>query len=355
MRACFFILISAMIACSSPEQEKIIVPKLHASFYNEAMEQINEKLDSDPDNKRLVDQKLYYCEQLGWPTTCIEALDTYKQINGMTNQLVKQYIAYYQTHERYQPLVSVFDKWMDEYKLKEEFHKLYIKSLVRSGKRGSALAELRGYLIDQNTVEDLVFASEQYLLLRDTALAAYHLGKLYKSSPENDLMWDYGKIIMRLGYKNLGISILENYAINNLSDFQVQLSYALVLEELDRVSTARKVIKPFVDKDTIAYLLADWYLKDAMWDSARNVLETVIEKDSSNRKPIWKAGRLYEDQGWFTTSMQYYEYLLELNPNDTLAAQRIDLIQRKIAYLQRLKFEQSKIPTLELKPKKIEN
>ena len=38
---------------------------------------------------------------------------------------------------------------------------------------------------------------------------------------------------------------------------------------------------------------------------------------------------------------------------DTIAAQRADLVRRKIAYLQRLKFEESKIPLLEVESKKI--
>ncbi|MEP0984931.1 hypothetical protein [Ekhidna sp.] len=352
MRVFFFILISALISCSSPDKEKITVPKLHASFYVEAMDQINEKLNADPDNKRLVDQKLFYCEQLDWPATCISALDTHKEIHGMTNQLVKQYINYYKKHEQYDLLFGVLNRWMDEYELKDEFHQLYIKALVRSGKTTRAMVELRNYLISHNANEDFAFASGEYLQLKDTALAAYNLGKLYNSSPEHDLIWDYGIILMKLGYQEIGISVLEKFAMNHLDDFQVQLSYALALNEADNTPRARKVIKPFANQDTVAYLLADWYLEDAMWDSAGYVLTSVIEKDSTKRKPIWKAGRLYEDRGWYSTSMKYYEFLLELNPQDTLAVQRIDLIQRKIAYLQRLKFEESKIPVLELKSKK---
>ena len=94
MRGSVIVLILVFLSCNSSNENKIVVPKLHAGFYSEALERINDKLKSDPENSRLVDQKLFYCNQLGWPTTCISALDAYKQTHGMTNQLVEQYIAY---------------------------------------------------------------------------------------------------------------------------------------------------------------------------------------------------------------------------------------------------------------------
>ena len=84
-----------------------------------------------------------------------------------------------------------------------------------------------------------------------------------------------------------------------------------------------------------------------MWDSAAFVLQRIVLKDTANRKPIWKLGRLYEERGLLFRSLQYFETLIDLNPNDTIAQQKIDLIQRKIAYLQRLKFEENKIPVIE--------
>lgn len=355
MRESKLILLFFLISCTSATKDKIIVPELHAGFYTNALDQINEKLQSDPDNSRLVDQKIFYCEQLGWPTTCISALDKYKQVNGMTNQLVKQYIQYYNRHERYQLLLDVFDKWDEEYGLKAEYTKSYIECLTKTGKRKRAINELRKFLIDNKSGDDFFFASDQYLRLKDTALSALNLSRLYKLEPSNSLMWEYGNILFALGYQDMGFKVLDDFALNNASNEEMQLTYARLLEQADRNSEARMILKPLANQDTVAYLLADWYLKESMWDSAGLVLEQIIEKDSSKRKPIWRAARLYEERGWFSTSMRYYEYLLDLNPTDTLATQRIDLIQRKIAYLQRLKFEEEKIPTIELQPKKIEN
>lgn len=355
MRGFLLALFLVGFACSSPQKDRIVVPTLHAGFYNDALDRINDKLESDPDNDRLIDQKLFYCDQLDWPTTCISALDTYKEKHGMTNQLVEQYIVYYTRHKRYQLLLDIIDRWGQEYHLADKYIKTYIESLARLGKRKKAEVELRIFLKNHQSLDDLEFASTQYLRLKDTLMAAYNLRKVYQKNPESDLMWNYGSILVNLGYNDEGLDVLDHYVKEKKDDIDIQLQYARLLEKSNRLVDARKVIKPFTERDTISYLLVEWYKKDQMWDSATYVLNEVIASDSSDRKPIWKLGRMYEDRGWLLTSLPYYEYLLELNSNDTLAQQRIDLIQRKIAYLQRLKFEENKTPTLELQPKKIEN
>lgn len=355
MRGLILLLVFIGFSCASPQKDKIVVPTLHAGFYSEALDRINDKLKADPDNDRLVDQKLFYCEQLDWPTTCISALDAFKQKHGMTNQLVEQYIAYYQKHERYQLLLNVIDKWNKEYNLTDSFTQTYIECLTRLGKRKRAIIELRAYLLNHQSGTDFEFAARQYLEMKDTLMAAYNLGKLHKEDAQHDLMWEYGNILVNLSYENIGFEVLQDFVIKNKNDRDIQLQYARLLESSNRRNSARSALKPFTESDTVSYLLADWYQKDMMWDSAGLVLNRVIAKDSSNRKPIWKAGVLYEERGWFSTSLSYFEYLVKLNPQDTLAEQRIDLIQRKIAYLQRLKFEENKIPIIELQSKKIEN
>lgn len=355
MRGFAFILVLISIGCTTSSKDRIIVPELNSAFYPDALERIDDAIKSAPDDERLVDQKLFYCEQLEWPTTCISALDKYKEVNGMTNQLVEQYIAYYQQHAEYALLLEVIERWSEEYDLREKYVETYINSLTQLDKQVSARLVLRNYLKSNQSLNAISFASEQYLVLRDTAMAAYNLAKLYKLDNDNDLMWEYGKILVALGHHESGLDIMGNYVRENKENFDMQLSYAQMLEKASRNKDARMVLKPFSDMDTASYFIVDLYRKDQMWDSARFVLERVIAKDSSKRKPIWKLARLYEDRGWFLSSIPFLEYLVDLNSNDTLAQQRIDLIQRKIAYLQRLKFEESKIPTIELEPKKIEN
>ena len=353
MRGFFFTLVLISAGCTTSSKDRIIVPELKSAFYPDALERIDDALKSAPDDERLVDQKLFYCEQLNWPSTCISALDRYKEINGITNQLVGQYISYYQEHKEYKLLLDVIERWSEEYDLGERFAEIYINGLTQLDKKVSAKVALRNYLKRNQSMKAVSFASEQYLVLKDTAMAAYNLGKLYELDSEHILMWEYGKILVSLGYQESGFDIMRNCVERDIENFDRRLSYALMLKRANKNMEARMILRPLVDRDTASYLMVDLYRKDQMWDSARFVLESVIARDSSKRKPIWKLARLYEDRGWFLSSIPLLEYLIDLNPNDTLAQQRIDLIQRKIAYLQHLKFEESKISTIELEPKKL--
>ncbi len=355
MRGSAVILILFLIGCTQTSDNKIVVPKLHAEFYSDALDRIDKELESSPDNKRLLDQKVFYCEQLDWPITCISALDTYKKVNGMTNQLVEQYIAYHKEHEQYQLLLEVIDTWGNEYDLDKRHKETYIDCLTRLGKKAYATIELKEYLKFHQDQNAFAFAAIQYLRLNDTTLATYNLSKLYREDPTNDLMWNYGSILVSLGYDDKGFDVMDQFVSQNADSFDIQFIYAQLLKNSDKNSEARRVLKPFSDVDSVAYTLSEWFKEDQKWDSAGYMLSTVVARDSSNRTPIWKLGRLYEDRGWFLASLPYFEYLIELDPQDTLARQRIDLIQRKIAYLQRLKFEENKRPTIELQPKKIEN
>ncbi|WP_420318825.1 tetratricopeptide repeat protein [Ekhidna sp.] len=355
MKGSFYILSIALFACSGPKNDKIIVPKLHAGFYSDALNEINDKLESDPDNDHLVGQKLFYCEQLDWPTTCISALNAQKEKFGMSNQLVKQYIDYYQKHDLQKDLLRLIDKWDEEYGLKKDYVEAYIESLIKTNNYLRARYELRKFLKNNQNSQNIEFASSKYLELGDSVMAVYNLGKLYKQSPQNDLMWNYGQMLIEFGYEDMGIDVMNKYFTESTLRFDQKLTYASLLERLDRGEQSRNLLFQDLDKDTAAYFITESYKNDAKWDSAAYILESLIKRDSTNRMALWKAGRLYEDRGWLLYAIRYFEYLEDLNPNDTLASQRIDLIQRKIAYLQRLKFEESKTPGLELQPKKIEN
>lgn len=353
MKNLFLLSFVVFCSCSNPRTDQIVVPKLEANFYAMALERINDELKSDQENQKLVDQKLFYCQQLGWPTTCISALDTYKSQNGMTNQLVEQYIAYYTRHKRYQLLVDIIEKWSEEYDLKDKFHQPLIEALVKLGRKDRAFVELRSYMIDRSELKDVEFASEQFLSLRDTLMSSYYLGKVFQIDPTNELMIDYGQLLISLNYVERGFKVLDGVAPSKLDDKSFSLMLARLYAQNAYLQKARNLIIPYSDEDTISYLISDWYIKETKWDSALQFVDAIIERDSLNTKAMWKKARMYEERGLLATSLDHFDAILKIEPTDTITANRIDLIQRKIAYLQRKKFEESKIQIKAIEPIKI--
>ena len=338
----------------SPPRVPIIVHEISDSFYSQTLAQINRKLSDNPSDLHLIEQKLYYCDQLNWPTTCISALDEYKKQKGMMPQLLNKYIVYYTRHGRYQLLYEVIDKWSREFDLENQSMKPRITALAKLSKIDQAGILLRNYMINKRSFDDILFASEQFLELKDTLFATYYLGKLRELDTNHPLVHDhYAYMLLELGYEEKAIDILEEYSLVYQDDFDFQSRLSLIYFNKGDFTSSRDRLKNFLDQDTVIYRIVDIFLEEKKWDSAHYYVDKIIARDSLDTKAWWKKARMYEDQGWLSHSLNYFDHLISLNPNDSLAFHRVALVRRKIAYLQRLRFEENKIPLRVIEPQKI--
>ena len=352
MRNSVILLFLLFLSCST-RSDKIVNPTIGASFYSDALVRIDRQLNGDEDNLQLVSQKMYYCEVLEWPSTCIGALDEYKRQKGMTPQLLDQYIDYYTKHQDYSALRQVVERWVDVFDLGNKYEKIWIKSLVEGNMIEQSAIALRNYLARNNNIDDLVFGAESFLKIQDTLMAVYMISKIAKERPSNHLVYnEYPEILYSLNHKEKAYDLFEEKAEND-SSFDFYIDLASKYEDDNNVIKAVDKLSSFAYIDTIAYKISDMLAKELKWDSAHYYLDQIIEKDSVNKDAWFKKASLYENRGWLSTSLNYFEHVVYLSPNDTIAAQRADLVRRKIAYLQRLKFEESKIPLLEVESKKI--
>lgn len=350
-----FLFLPLVFGCRYQAKETIVVPRLNSAFYTEVLEQINDELDANPKNDDLVIQKLYYCEQLGWPMDCISALEAWRTKYGMDNQLVEQYMAYYQQHDMHDDLLRLIEVWNNDYGLEDRFAKPYIISLVKSRRKAEANKALKKYAELYRTDDDISFLSAQYLALENRLFAAFYLSKLHKRRPVNELTDEYGRLLVQLGYIELGSKYLQTYASAYATDRDWNVSVASLLDSRNAFQQSRSFLMPYIEEDTLVYFVSRSFQMELLWDSAVWYLNTAIAKDSTDGMPWYKKGRLYEDRGWISYSLPFFERAIELNPNDTAAWKRKNLIERKIAYLQRRKMEQNVLPVLEIQSKKIEN
>lgn len=343
--------------CSNPHRQEIIVPELRANFYANELHQIDARIKSNPPSIDLIKQKLYYCDQLDWPTTCISALDQYRAKFGMTNLLVGQYIKYYSKHAQYRPLIDVIEKWNKKYDLEKKIHQSLIISLVNVGQHARAKAELSNFLVENQSIEGWTFVSKQYLHLNDTLMAIYNLTKLDELGLlDSSLVFPYGKLLVELGYPDHGFEVLEKYYASAPKNVALSLLIAGIYEAENELGEARNKLKPFVKYDTLSFLLSDWYKKDLLWDSAIMYLDSVIYRDPTNTKAWRKRGKIYEDRGWLSSSLKSYKKIVEINPTDSMAVDKVGMIRQKITYLRRKKIEQNKVPVLlELNPIQIKH
>ncbi len=356
MRLVFPSFILLLFSCT-PKQDRIIIPAVKSDFYSNALLRIDDDLDGDADNMKLVEQKLYYCELLEWPKTCLAALDETKRQKGMTPQLLDQYVIYYEGHQQWEALLQVIDRWSTQFGIEVSYRKQKIVGLVKTKSVEEALRYLQTYLAGQSeNVSNIRFAAANYLELEDTLMASYYLGKLSKFESQNEMVLDvYPYLLFDLGYEKQAFQILETKAEIVPEDYSFHMDLVGRYERAGRTAEARNKLKGFVDQDSVIYRISDLYLRDDLWDSAHHYINVLIERDSLDRDAWFTKAKMYEDRGWLSYSLNYYDHVLYLNPNDSIAMQRTAAVRRKIAYLQRLKFEENQLPLPELKSKRIIN
>ncbi|MEM8940325.1 MAG: hypothetical protein AAGC64_13375 [Bacteroidota bacterium] len=335
MKISFLIWLFLMIfSCSERRSQEIFVPKL-TDFYSKALSTINEKLKKDSRNPNLLEQKIFYCEQLNWPGGCLNALDQYKSNYGITNQLAQQYIAYYSANQRFQSVVDFISEMDEEYHLSKKFRKPLIESLISLGERNKAVLHINQLLKDGMQTEDLAFVSEKYFEMADTLMATYYLGKVSKLDSSHALMLNYGEILLHLGYLRRGIETLETYFSLQPMREELAIELAKLYTEEGLYDYARNKLKPLEKQDTIFFYISDLYRKDFIWDSAIMYLDSILIMDSMNFQAYKNKGIIYEERGWLSTSLSHFEKALIIDSADTSISNKIIQIQRKIAFLQR--------------------
>ena len=353
MRLLSILAILFVVSCA-PKQDRIVIPKVNSSFYSQALLRIDDDLDGDEDNLRLVEQKLYYCDLLEWPETCVAALDELKRQKGMTPQLLDQYVIYYEEHQQFEQLLAVIERWSGEFNLEEVYERQKILGLLRASRRNECARYLKNYMIGRSSAEDLGFASECYIALADTVMSTYYLGMLSNLDSTNSLVVDvYPYLLFDLGFEGRAFEMLERKRRIVPTDYAFHDDLASKYEASGMIVNSRNTLKNFTNIDSVVYRIADLYLLEAEWDSAHLYIDQLIDRDSLSRDAWYKKARMYEDRGWLSYSLNYYNHVIYLNPNDTIAQERAALVGRKIAYLQRLKFEENLLPPPVLKSKKI--
>ena len=349
------LVIIALFGCATRPSTEIVIPAVSNDFYLEALQKIAKRLEQDPSNSKLAEQQLFYCKASGWPLQCDVALNVMNSANGMSESLFQDLFSYYEANDRYQDIINLAYEWRGEYSLSLTQQYTLIESLRLEGHRFEALSQLAALVAKDGRPLTHEFAATQYLAMGDTLKSIYFLSKVSKSSPNRASMITYGKLLILNGYADRGIEALENYSIGNDLDSTSIFSLVRFYEERGYNQLARKKLKPFAADEAVSYAIAVLYQKDGLLDSAIIYADSVLVGDPTSLTTLKLKGALYYQKGWLATALNYYEQVYAMDSTDTVVSNDIADIQRKIAYLQRKKFEESKAPLLELNSKKIIN
>lgn len=347
------------IGCAKPEKSKIYVPIDQGEIVQISLDGLLELAEQNPDDEVAVQSCLYYCTLAEWPLSCQNLLEQQKNQKSLDQTLLLQFISFFNQHSRHSELVKMVNAQQERWVLPMKHRKMLILSLLALDSGSLARSELNLMLKEENSHENHEFAGLQFLKLGDSIRAIYHLNKTFKADPARGSMLMYGQLLLNLGYEERGVNVLESYfeAKNEEPQAQVNqlaLKIGTIYEYYGMYGRAREKIAGSNQTED-RYKLAHLYYLDDLLDSALVSLNLVLEIDSGNFQAVSLKAKIFEDKGMLSSSLKWYQAALILDPSDSIIMTRVTDLRRKMAYLQRKKFEEQKTLLLQLESKKIEN
>lgn len=342
-------LVLVFCSCGQRRQYPIEDIQLSTGFYKEALANINNQVRTSPSNLKLRYKRLFINAYLGWPQDGAEDIEQIVREEGLSREVYNYGADLYGQYQKYDKLLSLADQW--ESLSGEPAIQNKIIALDGLGKRMEAKDKLWEFLSEnENNPEILTYVAGQYQNWGDTVRTAYTLNLLFGQEPAHGLLLrSYIPILLAAGNPLKAAEVLKFTGFDTASYSESALA-GQVYFDIGEKSKAQGCIKNF-DMSPAYKLRSVWYEKTNNMDSAVLMMDRVIQIDSSNaalnRKAalLWGRGLLYGARG-------VYQEALKRDSSNLIAREGIRVINRKIAYLQRLREREKQEPAPETSKKK---
>lgn len=354
MRYHFLGLFLILLACNPiKDSDRIQIPSINESYYLQSVNSIESRIAENPNDIRLIRLQLSYLEKLDWPANAgpyIERATEYLRYDPL---FIDQQIAYYQNNGLIEELYELVRDLEASGKFPAQILRYKIDMSIDRGDFSSVKNDLIR-LFEEQGKEELAYVALRYVQIGDSVGAIKVLASM---DDEVRLEKEYVKGILptliQFRQYDMAIGLIERYwEIHGSLDFKSSL--AQVYYQKGDTAMAKSTIQQSVERED-QLLLAGWYEQESNWDSARYSLKKVIDRDSTDFDALLMMGNVDQKSGYFYRSLNYYNQLLEMDSTHQEVLDQIALVNRKIAYLQRIREAQKDIPVLDLSSKKANN
>ncbi len=93
--------------------------------------------------------------------------------------------------------------------------------------------------------------------------------------------------------------------------------------------------------------LIDWFTEQGFADSLLFYSNSILEIDSMNVEALLTKGDAFDVKGYFSSSKKYYEQVITIDSLNEEAIEGVQKVDRKIAYLRKLKERKESLPTFD--------
>jgi tetratricopeptide (TPR) repeat protein len=343
----------ALFSCKGKYADQIYNPNPTTEYYRNSIDVLEDELDDQSENLELIELQLSYYKYLGWPEIEEAALKRAEKY-ATVSPTVRQYLLeYYRYNELNKDLVDLLNNLERLGSISQKEKLLRIQSLVAMGEYDRSLEFLNK--LDPLTKEEMhLELARAYQSMDNQPLAMYHFYKAHLQGKKNESMIaDYVPTLLQYRYfKTAQDVLLYNREFAARDEFD-RLN-AEILYGLGNRDSAEQILKGIRDEN--AYLtLATWYSNSLRYDSAVVYYNKILQADSSRQDIIIAIADINQSRNYLTQARTYYELAAVSAPEDKYIQEQLDNVNRKIAYLQRIREQQEKIPLLEIERKRANN
>lgn len=349
--AIFLPLLCLLISCElRPAEDRIRIPQVTASFYENAASRLGEALEKDPNNVNLVELQLSYYEKLDWPPEADKSVERAKLVLELEPIVAKKYADFYVKNDQFEALLNLRDELGERYETPDWMWHYQINAANKVGRFEEAIVLLRSFFTSPRSKDDHFFGGKEYLVAGDSLLGLYHLQQVKKEMQDNS---NFVRVYVPLAYHNGAYNEVLN-VINDYDDKTVDITLpykALSLYALGESDEAKKLLWSIPVKANLE-TLHTWYLNEQRLDSSVMCLERILVTNPNDLDVLLRKGKIDDRRGWVYRAASAFNQILEIDSTHVEAKESLELVNRKIAYLRRIREADQDIPTINLNSKK---
>ncbi len=341
-----------LISCGNESGTKIRTPEIDSEYFSRSVSLIEEEIAENPEDTRYIKLQLSFYEKLGWPPESEKAIERARRVLGLDPVFINQQIEFYQINGRRQSLLNL----LRELELMGEIPNDMKRTKIRIGMALEDYENLRNDLKEfqpKDQFEDYILLAEGFLVLSDTSEAIRSLKMaMDHGRPDAELVPTFMEVMSAEDRIEFLSKYMEDYPNFQNGTLTLAQSYY----ELGDTSKAKQVLSELSELSLEEHFqMADWYTNETKWDSAYMHLSQIIREDSTNDAALMAAGDVNQNRGYFNSALFFYGKLLQMDSTNQKVKEQIDLVNRKIAYLRRIREAREEIPMLNLDSKRNRN
>jgi len=344
----FFIL----FACGTKYNHSIEIPKASSTYYENSVKVIEKQLEEQSNNIDLIELQLEYSSFLGWPEYSAGYVERAISHINVSPQIRVFVLDYYQNLDQPEEQLKYIESLEKLGPINNEEFQLKIDALIAIDNVEKSILILRKKLADNPTADNQLKLARLFNKIDNTPLAMFHFYKAYESGVRDTvLLSEYVPLLVKYKYYDLSNEILNNLKQYSGSKNYQKLSAQVIYQFGDRDS-AERILKNIPGIDSY-YQLTDWYKTSNRYDSAITYFNKILSMDSSELDALVGIADIEQNRYFLNNAYKYYSLAIKTDSTNNYIREQLDNVERKIAYLRRIREQSNETPVLNIESKGI--